>query len=227
MRMHRKLSALLLVLTLSMAGTSGGLANILEPGGIGSYVPPAAASAASTVPAPIAVTRIARTNADSSGPFLLPKAPALAPMGFVVFCSNNPEQCQIGTGASRIQLSDQEFQALEKVNRLVNHRVQPVRDGIGGISSDTWTIASTKGDCEDVALAKRDMLIRGGLPAGALRMAVARTSWGEGHAVLIVGTSKGDYVLDSRFDLIKRWNQTDLTWIKVQSADNPLFWYEV
>ncbi|MNL69638.1 hypothetical protein D3C87_1945270 [compost metagenome] len=56
-------------------------------------------------------------------------------------------------------------------------------------------------------------------------MAVARTRSGEGHAVLVVKTSKGDLVLDNRSSAIKPWRSTDLRWVKIQSGDNPKRWF--
>ncbi len=80
------------------------------------------------------------------------------------------------------------------------------------------------GDCEDYVLEKRRALIAAGLPASALAIAVATTSWGETHAVLIVATDKGDYVLDSLTPWILPWRQANLTWRERQVGDSPFRW---
>lgn len=108
---------------------------------------------------------------------------------------------------------------LESVNRSVNRSIRPKNDR----GKDVWAINVSAGDCEDYALTKRARLIRMGFPAGALRMAVARTSSGEGHAVLVVRSSDGDLVLDNRHSTIRRWGQTDLRMVSVATA-NPLRW---
>ncbi|MNL79260.1 hypothetical protein D3C87_2058250 [compost metagenome] len=83
----------------------------------------------------------------------------------------------------------------------------------------------TAGDCEDFALTKRDKLIALGWPARALRVAVAKTSWGEGHAVLVVKTDRGDLVLDNRTNVIKDWRSAGLHWTMIQSAESPKVWH--
>ena len=92
-------------------------------------------------------------------------------------------------------------------------------------AGDVWQVGVAAGDCEEFALTKRRNLIALGWPSRALRIAVARTGSGEGHAVLVVKSSRGDLVLDNRTDEIKPWTQTDLRWVKIQSGDNPRLWY--
>ena len=60
----------------------------------------------------------------------------------------------------------------------------------------------------------------------ALRMAVVRTSKGEGHAVLVVKTSKGDLVLDNIKKTIVSRQQTDYRWIAIASQ-NPSAWQKL
>lgn len=143
---------------------------------------------------------------------------ALAPMAYVKLCVSNPSVCKIG-GAKMVTFDDNTRQTLSKINRTVNSAMKPRHD-----RGDIWTVGATEGDCEDYALTKRQKLIAAGLPPSALRMAVARTPRGEGHAVLVITTDVGDMVLDNRNNRIKSWENTDLTWIKIQSADNPMQW---
>jgi predicted transglutaminase-like cysteine proteinase len=89
---------------------------------------------------------------------------------------------------------------------------------------DTGSAGGGAGDCEDFALTKRRKLIQQGIPASALRIAVAMTPSGEGHAVLLVRTRAGDFVLDNRTNRMLKWNQTDLSWVKIASAENPMIW---
>ena len=88
-----------------------------------------------------------------------------------------------------------------------------------------WNVGTTSGDCEDFALTKRRALIRAGIPASSLLMAVARTRYGEGHAVLVARTTAGDFVLDNRGNALREWHRTDLSWLKIASAENPRIWY--
>jgi predicted transglutaminase-like cysteine proteinase len=46
----------------------------------------------------------------------------------------------------------------------------------------------------------------------------------EGHAVLTVATSEGDFVLDNRRNEIRRWNDLDYSYLKRQSQRDPRNW---
>ena len=80
-----------------------------------------------------------------------------------------------------------------------------------------------QGDCEEFALAKRQRLIRAGLPASSLRLAYVKTRSGEGHAVLVVKTNTGDLVLDVLTNKIKPLSQSGLRLISIAGA-NPTSW---
>ena len=83
------------------------------------------------------------------------------------------------------------------------------------------------GDCNDYAVTKRHELLESGLPAKALRLSVVKTSSGIGHLVLVVVTTKGDIVMDNLTETIRLWQNTDYQWLKIQSANDARFWYEV
>jgi len=73
-------------------------------------------------------------------------------------------------------------------------------------------------DCVGYVRAKREALTRAGLPAGAFSPAVVRTRGGVIHAVLLVRTTEGDYVLDNLSPYVVRWTDTDYTFIKREIA---------
>ena len=110
---------------------------------------------------------------------------------------------------------------LDKVNRTVNAEIAPQEDPA---RADDWEISPPAGDCNDYAVTKQQELISNGLPTSAVRLAVAKVPDGEGHLVVVVKTSEGDEVLDNRTDDINRWDQTDLTWLKIESSSNPPLW---
>lgn len=88
---------------------------------------------------------------------------------------------------------------------------------------DIWSLNPRAGDCDDYVMTKRHRLIKAGLPASALRVAIVRTRTGEGHAVLLVATADGELVLDNlRRNIIGR-HRTGYSFIKVASA-NPNVW---
>lgn len=140
-----------------------------------------------------------------------------APLAYQLFCLKNRNECK-GGGAGQVRLSAQLMNKLVSVNQSVNASMRFTSD-----RKEAWTVGASRGDCEDFALTKRSRLIRLGVPAGALRIAVARNSKGEGHAVLVVKTSSGDLVLDNaRHTIIKR-HQTGYRWIAMASSD-PSRW---
>lgn len=153
-------------------------------------------------------------------------APSLAPFAHVRFCKANPEQCRSDGGAARLTLDKQTLATIRSVNMQVNRAIRPVNDRNTPLG-DVWSLSPRAGDCDDFAVTKRQALIRAGLSAAALRLLVATTSWGEGHAVLVVVTDGGDLVLDNRTDRVRPLAESGLRPVKVQSSADPRRWLAV
>ncbi|TIL83677.1 MAG: transglutaminase, partial [Mesorhizobium sp.] len=83
------------------------------------------------------------------------------------------------------------------------------------------------GDCEDYVLEKRRELNRLGVSYANLLMTVVRKPDGEGHAVLTVRTSKGDYVLDNLDGKVRSWDRTGYRFLKRQAIDNTGRWVSI
>ncbi len=116
---------------------------------------------------------------------------------------------------------------LKRVNHSVNLSIIPTVKDYGPNLGDGWTIAPDTGDCNDYAVTKRHQLLESGLPSKALRLSVVKTASGIGHLVLVVVTTKGDVVMDNLTEVIRPWQSTDYHWLKIQSATDSKFWYEV
>ena len=143
----------------------------------------------------------------------------VAPFAHVMFCQANPQECTVRRSRwSRLDVVLNE--ARYKTLRAVNDNPQVA----GG---DLWSLNPKSGDCEDYAITKRHELVARGWPVRALRLAVAYTPFGEGHAVLVVRTNQGDLVLDNRNSAIRPWNKTGLKWVKIEAAGNPAKWMAV
>lgn len=150
---------------------------------------------------------------------------ALAPAGFEDFCRRDPRDCQTdGRAAERVQLNARLWRELLEVNSLVNATVIPQSDLETYGVVDYWTLAGTRGDCEDYALTKQHMLRERGWPASALLVSVVRDEHGEGHAVLTARTSAGDLILDNRQNAIVAWSELPYTFVKRQATFNPKVW---
>jgi predicted transglutaminase-like cysteine proteinase len=170
-----------------------------------------------------------RMNHDSNPSTPIAEAsPALAPFQHVRFCLRYPSDCKSGpTQYERIELSVENLELLNRINSNVNAAIAPTVKGYGPDLQDGWSVAPTRGDCNDYAVTKRHDLIEQGLPANDLRLSVVKTSSGIGHLVLVVATTKGDLVLDNLTETIRPWQSTDYRWLKIQSATDAKFWYEI
>ena len=116
---------------------------------------------------------------------------------------------------------------LKRVTHSVNISIIPTPKSYGPNLGDGWTIAPDMGDCNDCAVTKRHELLEIGLPSKALRLSVVKTASGIGHLVLVVVTTKGDIVMDNLTEVIRLWQSTDYHWLKIQSATDSKFWYEI
>jgi predicted transglutaminase-like cysteine proteinase len=132
----------------------------------------------------------------------------------------------------RIDLDQRTWDALRRINTRVNRAIRPASDQqVYGVRD--WWVAplssglSPYGDCKDYALEKRRELIAAGVPARTLALALADTPWGELHAVLVVDTRQGDYVLDNIDPRIRLWSRTPYLWRSRQSPNDPMVWLAV
>jgi predicted transglutaminase-like cysteine proteinase len=150
---------------------------------------------------------------------------SLPPVGFVEFCTRNAPECQpIGGTEAKVRLTEERWQVLREINSFVNGKIRPAHDiDLHGVP-ERWSIPTDAGDCEDYVLLKKRYLEGVGFPAETLLITVVLEEQGGGHAVLIVRTSAGDFVLDNRRNGIERWSDTGYFFLKRQSQDNPLRW---
>lgn len=84
-----------------------------------------------------------------------------------------------------------------------------------------------RGDCEDVAMQVMLDLNAGGVPMHQMGVAVVRQTNGEGHAVALLHTTAGTYVIDILDRQIKHFRDTNYTYLKIQSRRNMGVWKEV
>jgi predicted transglutaminase-like cysteine proteinase len=145
-------------------------------------------------------------------------AASKAPLGYQLLCLKSPGECQ-GGGAATVDGTERLLNLLRSVNASVNRAIVPRADG----KADTWSASASAGDCEDYVLAKRRALLEQGLSAGALRIAHVRTRGGEDHAILVVKTTRGDFVLDNLDGKVRPLSQSGYRLVSMSGAD-PLDW---
>ena len=78
-----------------------------------------------------------------------------------------------------------------------------------------------------IVLEKRKLLMEKGFSAGDLLITVVRKPDGEGHAVLTVRTSEGDYILDNLSADVKLWTDTPYTFLKRQASFSAGRWVTI
>ncbi|HXC56176.1 MAG TPA: transglutaminase-like cysteine peptidase [Rhizomicrobium sp.] len=157
--------------------------------------------------------------------------PTAAPDGYVALCQTSPSQCPESRAPAGLQqaafvvpqahtgLTPAQWNLLNAVNLQVNTKVRYVTDEERFGKPDVWSPAVTEGDCEDYALAKRQMLWAAGWATGDLSMAVVDSPVTGPHAVLVANTTQGAYVLDSANSWIMPWKEADYTWITAQDPE--------
>ena len=150
------------------------------------------------------------------------------PFGWAEFCARaeNSADCNVVSLPAADAVMDERAWAIaRRVNRAVNAAVEPVSDLINYGVEEYWSYPTNgKGDCEDYVLQKRRELMNLGFPREALLVTVVRDLVGEGHAVLMLKTTSGDFILDNKNNVIRRWTLTGYHYVKRQSQENPNVW---
>lgn len=150
------------------------------------------------------------------------------PIGHYEFCQSYRSEC-VPTNADRsvLVLNEERWRKILEVNYTVNSTITPMTDQeIYGVE-ERWAYPRTVGDCEDFVLLKRKLLMSQGISASNLLITVVLQPNGEGHAVLTVRTDRGDFVLDNMRSKVMLWSETEYTYLKRQSVDDPGAWVKL
>ena len=146
---------------------------------------------------------------------------ARAIQGWSEFCRRVPGECSFGAGEPTVvALTPRLWTTITSVNRQVNGTVRAITDEEHWGVADRWDIPTDgQGDCEDFQLLKRKLLAEEGLPRRAMRMTVVIDERGDGHAVLMIRTNRGDFVLDNKTNAVLPWAETGYVFVKRESQD--------
>lgn len=128
------------------------------------------------------------------------------PSQYEAFCRSTPDQC-VMSGDVSVELDRPTFQKVNAINQTVNRDVVPLSDIECYGREELWTLPEDGyGDCEDVALEKRRLLVEAGLPSAALTLAIVHHKKEFfPHAVLLLKAHRGTYILDSQNDDMVCW----------------------
>jgi predicted transglutaminase-like cysteine proteinase len=135
------------------------------------------------------------------------------------FCAKRPAECAIDASEpERVALTPTAWKTIVEINARVNRVVKPLTDMEHWGVVDRWDFAEDGyGDCEDYQLLKRRLLVSAGFSRRAMPMTVVLDENNEGHAVLMIRTDRGDFVLDNKRDDVLSWQATGYVFVKRES----------
>lgn len=147
------------------------------------------------------------------------------PYGWLQFCKVHPEECRANKNAPTKVRLDSNLKLMRQVSAHVNKDIKMEADIDRYGEEDVWSYPSNgRGDCEDMALLKRRILIKKGFAPEALSLALVKDKNKGGHIVLIVRTDQGDYAIDNLTNDVKPWHRTGYRFVKYQSWKHPDVW---
>jgi len=169
---------------------------------------------------PVVITQPPHSTAMAVAEVIMP------PQGYLEYCIRTPNECRQESAPSnhRQTLDAAHWADLEEVNATVNANVRYVTDARLYATNEYWAYPNGRGDCEDFALLKRKLLLQRGWGPESLLISVALDRDNLRHAVLIVATDQGDYVLDNQLQHVVAWADTGYKWQMRQTAANPNVW---
>jgi predicted transglutaminase-like cysteine proteinase len=179
-----------------------------------------AACVAATATAPaasaqqVAMLPVASNPASASGE-------ARAPYAWVDFCKTYAAECKVDTKeADRVEMTPKLWKSIVALNHKVNREITPITDMDHWGVVDRWDMAEDgRGDCEEYVLVKRRKLAEAGIPRRAMLVTVVIDEENAGHAVLMVRTDRGDFILDNKRNAVLPWSQTGYVFVKRESQD--------
>lgn len=141
---------------------------------------------------------------------------------WIEFCNRLPQECTVDLAEpGMIPLTRQTWNSIVQINEEVNTTILSVTDQDHWGVVDRWDYPDDgMGDCEDIQLLKRKLLVNAGLPRRALRMTVVVDEQGAGHAVMMIRTDYGDFILDNRRNTVLSWQETGYRYVKQEGRDS-------
>ncbi len=150
-----------------------------------------------------------------------------APAGFRGVCDRYAWACDRSSAATVRDASDK-LALANKINRAVNRQVREISDQRQYKTREYWALPTRRGgDCEDFALLKKRELQRAGIAPDRLLIATVLDRKRRAHAVLVLRTEAGDYVLDNLTSRIKPWNKTGYSFLRMQDPSVASGWTAV
>lgn len=145
------------------------------------------------------------------------------PIGWVQFCATKAYAAECAVDPSepeKVELTPKLWRSVTAMNTRVNKEIDPVTDMDHWGIVERWDMAEDgRGDCEEYVNVKRKRLVEAGIPRRVLRVVVVIDEENAGHAVLMLRTDKGDFILDNKRNAVLPWHQTGYVFVKRESQD--------
>lgn len=127
---------------------------------------------------------------------------------YASYCRRYPDHCDL-SGPHIVEFNSDTSRLLQVENASANSAVIVASDEELYDREEYWAFPSHgAGDCEDIALFKRERLVGFGLPRGAMTIAIVHhRGMMFPHAVLLIETTAGTYLLDSLENDIVLWHE--------------------
>lgn len=162
-------------------------------------------------------------DAGQSDAFLPVRKAATAPAGASALCRTYDWACAGKTSAAAVGADVLKVAA--QINRAANSAIRPISDMDQYATAERWTLPTKRGgDCEDYALFKKMQLIQAGISADRLLVAAVLDKKNNPHAVLVLRTDMGDFVLDNLTSRVLPWNKTGYAFLRMQNPARPSEW---
>ena len=142
------------------------------------------------------------------------------PSQYAAFCQTEPAACRLD-GDATIHWTEALHGLLLSVQREVNAEIEFLPDWENSGQEELWCFPENGlGDCEDFALEKRRRLVAAGVPSAALTLAIAfHEVRFFPHAVLLVETTTGTWVLDNLYDDVLCWDAVPYLYTRREQPD--------
>lgn len=162
-------------------------------------------------------------DAGGKAAFVPVTGAAAAPPGAAGLCGVYDWACAGTTNAAPVGADVLRMATV--INKAANARIRPVTDLAQYRIEEKWSLPTKRGgDCEDYALFKKLELIKAGVSADHLLIAAVLDRKNNLHAVLVLRTEMGDYVLDNMTSRVLPWNKTGYAFLRMQDPRQPARW---
>lgn len=161
---------------------------------------------------------------DATGMAFLPvEGASAAPAGAAAMCQTYDWACAGATNAAPVGADV--LKLASAINRAANTKIRPVSDMDQYSTAERWALPTKRGgDCEDYALFKKMKLVEAGVSPDRLLVAAVLDRNRNIHAVLVLRTDMGDFILDNLTNRVLPWNKTGYAYLRMQDPRQPSRW---